>query len=69
MENGKLTMDIEIPVNTSASIFVPAAAASNILENGKPLPGVSDIKVLGTEGGYIILSAGSGKYHFVTGDQ
>ncbi len=69
VENGKLTMDVEIPVNTSASIFVPAAAASNILENGKPLPGVSDIKVLGTEGGYIILSTGSGRYRFSTGSR
>ena len=64
MENGKLTMDVELPANTTASIYVPAASASDILENGKPLSGVSDIKVLGTEGGYVILSAGSGKYHF-----
>jgi hypothetical protein len=29
-------MDIEIPSNTTAAIFIPASAAASISENGKP---------------------------------
>jgi alpha-L-rhamnosidase len=63
--NGKnLLMDVEIPPNTTAAIFIPALASSSISENGKPLSDEKEIIVKGREGNYIELQTGSGIYHF-----
>lgn len=61
LENGNLKMDVSIPVNTVATVYVPAKAASEITESGKP---VSNEQVSGNEDGYIMLKIGSGDYHF-----
>ena len=64
VEKDRISMDIEIPANTTATIFIPAAKADDITESGKALSVVSDIRVTGTEGDYVILNVGSGVYHF-----
>lgn len=61
----KLTLEVEIPANTTATIYVPASAAADITENGKPLADVPDIRVAGMENGHVVLKIGSGKYRFV----
>ncbi len=58
-------MDVEIPVNTTATIYVPANGADSVSENATPVTSVKDIKVTGTEDGYVIVHVGSGNYHFV----
>lgn len=63
-ENGTFTMDVEIPANTTASIFVPAASADAVTENGAALSSIKDITIAGSSEGYIEIKAGSGKYHF-----
>ena len=67
IEGGKTIMDIEIPVNTTATVYVPAANAAAVTESDKPLAAAADIKVTGEESGYVVLQLGSGKYHFVAG--
>ncbi|MEO8861675.1 MAG: family 78 glycoside hydrolase catalytic domain [Ginsengibacter sp.] len=59
-----LMMDTEIPPNSTATIFIPAKNAESILESGNVISGSNDIKVLGTEEGYVTIKVGSGKYHF-----
>jgi len=65
IENGNLIMDVEIPANTTATVFVPSENADAVKENGKVLSEVNDIKVKGAEDGYVELELGSGVYHFV----
>jgi alpha-L-rhamnosidase len=65
IENDRILMDVEIPANTTAAVFVPAANADDITESGKKLSAISDIKITGKEDGYILLQLGSGVYHFV----
>ena len=65
--DGKFIMDLEIPANTTASIYIPAATAESITENGKPLSEIKEISVAGKDGQYIGLQTGSGSYHFSTG--
>ena len=62
--NGKFLMDIEIPANTTASIFIPASDAASISENGKTLSDEKEITVKGKQGNYVELQTGSGIYHF-----
>ena len=63
-EGDKLTMDIEIPVNTTATVYVPASNAESITESGVPLASSKDIKVGGAANGYVELMLGSGVYKF-----
>lgn len=64
-EHGKLTFDIEIPANTTATIYIPARDAQQIQENNKNISAVKDIRIIGATGHYIVLETGSGKYKFV----
>lgn len=64
LENGKLKMDVSIPVNTVATVYMPAKTASEITESGKAL---SKESIQGTVGEYVVLKIGSGEYHFETG--
>jgi alpha-L-rhamnosidase len=64
VENDKILMDVEIPANTTATVFVPASNAAAITENGKAISTIDGIKISGTEEGYVVLQIGSGIYHF-----
>lgn len=63
-ENGKLILEVEIPVNTNAEIFIPATDASQIIEGGQLLSASKEISIKGNEMGYTRVSVGSGVYHF-----
>ena len=60
----KLTMDVEIPANTTATVYVPAANAGEVTESGKPLAKQPEMNNDGYEKGYVRLQLGSGTYHF-----
>lgn len=63
-ENGAITMDVEIPANTTATIYIPAKSADGVTESGTAISSVKDIQLTGNEKGYVLLNVGSGKYHF-----
>jgi len=68
-QDGKmLTLEVEIPPNTTATILVPASDSGNIKEGGKPLTSLPEIKISGTENGYVVLKTGSGKYSFAVAE-
>lgn len=64
-ENGKLSMNISIPPNTVATVYIPAAAENKITEGGKAIGSVKEIKTTGIENGFVVLTVGSGNYQFV----
>ncbi|WP_276484325.1 alpha-L-rhamnosidase [Paraflavitalea pollutisoli] len=64
LENGKLSLDVEIPANTTATVYIPAADANGITENGNNLSANKDLQVTGTEKGFVVVRLGSGSYHF-----
>lgn len=64
-EGKKLTMDVEIPANTTSTVYIPGKDLTGIKEGGKALADIKDIKVQGIEGDYVVLTLGSGKYQFV----
>jgi alpha-L-rhamnosidase len=69
VENGKLTMDVHIPANTKATIYVPAKVATDISEGGKSLTAVKEVVVTGSDDGYIVMNVGSGVYQFVVNNR
>ncbi len=64
IEDNKIIMDVEIPANTTATVYIPAGNANSVREGGIAIDLIKDIKIAGTEDGYVILNIGSGKYHF-----
>jgi alpha-L-rhamnosidase len=66
IDGNNVTMDTEIPPNTTATIFIPSKNGENIFENGKVISTSNDIKLLGSEEGYVMIKVGSGKYHFTS---
>jgi alpha-L-rhamnosidase len=62
IENGGLRLNVEIPANTKATIYIPADNVDSIEEGGNPLS--NSIKVIGTKDGYTAVETGSGKYTF-----
>jgi alpha-L-rhamnosidase len=64
IENGKLSMTVEIPANTTATVYVPAKDIATVYEGGKIL--TKEFEATGPVDGYVILKAGSGKYQFTS---
>lgn len=63
-KSGKtLTLDITIPVNATAEVFIPASL-KNIKERGVPVSGNGAIQFKGTEKKESVFSLGSGSYQF-----
>jgi len=63
-ENGIFELDTEIPVNTTATIYLPASEKSEITESGKPVTKRDDVKILKYEQGKVLIAIGSGEYQF-----
>ena len=59
------SLAIEIPVNTTAVIYLPAVKSNTVFENGKLITAQKQIKVLGFEKDRVKVQVGSGQYHFV----
>jgi len=63
-ENNVLKLDIEIPANTTATVYIPTSKAGVITENGIALQSVKDIQVVDAGNEYTMVNIGSGIYHF-----
>jgi alpha-L-rhamnosidase len=64
-EPGKFTIEVEIPFNTSARVFVPGAEKAEIVEGVNPLKNTDGIEYIGYSAGWHELKVNSGKYNFI----
>ena len=64
-EAGGFRLDLTVPANAQAEVWLPAASADRVRESGNAVGG-ANVKVLGVEGGRVKLDVGSGTYRFVT---
>ncbi len=73
-EGSKLTMDVTIPINTTATVYVPVASKpgedgpgkdrAGVTESGKPAAKAEGVKFLRMEKGAAVYGVGSGTYRF-----
>jgi alpha-L-rhamnosidase len=61
-----LQLDVTIPANTTATVYVPAQSQSQVTEGGKAIAKASGLKWLKQEDGYAVFAVGSGTYRFAT---
>lgn len=58
----RLTMKVSIPVNTTATVFVPAPESKAVTENGRPFDQAAGVKYVRMEDGRAVYSVGAGDY-------
>jgi alpha-L-rhamnosidase len=63
----KLTLNVTIPANTTATVLIPAKSADAITESGKPLAKSPGVKFLRMDGDRAVLEVEAGNYRFVSG--
>jgi len=63
-DNDKFTMEVSIPVNTTATIYIPAKSAAEVTESGKPASNAVGVRFLEMENGKAIFNVQSGNYSF-----
>jgi alpha-L-rhamnosidase len=63
-ENGKFYMEIEVPVGSTATVFVPSNKNKSVMESCKKIKRKSGIEFVSSENGYDVLKTGSGHYRF-----
>jgi alpha-L-rhamnosidase len=59
-------LETEIPANTTATVYLPAASTDQITESGHVLAKVKGVKFLRQEAGHVVLAVESGSYKFVS---
>ena len=63
-EGKSISLDVEIPPNTTANVVLPTDKKENIFESGKPVESSKIISMNKAGQEKITLKIGSGKYHF-----
>jgi alpha-L-rhamnosidase len=64
VEGNRIQLDVTIPANTEATIYVPAHDAADITESDKPAMEAEGLQFQRMEGSCAVFTAGSGEYHF-----
>jgi alpha-L-rhamnosidase len=71
LKDGKLIMDITIPVNTRATVYLPtlpgklAMGLKGVTVKGKAIADTPGVTFLRMEAGMVVLTVESGSYQFV----
>ncbi len=64
VEGGRLTMDVTIPANTTATVSVPTSDTTSVTEGKRANGRVGTVKFLRAANGAAVFLVGSGSYHF-----
>jgi len=64
-KNNNLTLKIEVPVGSTATVYVPVVSEKDVLENGRKVKkNNKNISFTGTEDNYAVFKVNSGSYLF-----
>jgi alpha-L-rhamnosidase len=63
-ENGVLRLDLTIPANTTATVYVPASDSARVKEGDGPAAKAKSVKFIALQDGAAVFEIGSGRYSF-----
>ena len=63
-EKGTFRLEVTIPVNTTATIWIPSAKRDSVVESGRSVSEAKNVKFLRTENAASVFEVGSGHYSF-----
>ncbi len=66
VENNILTYTATVPANTTATLYLPAASADQVKENGKPIKRSKGVTFIKYESGKAVYELKSGSYRFTS---
>jgi alpha-L-rhamnosidase len=66
LDGDRLTLNVTIPPNTSATVYVPAKPAAQVSENGQPAEKAPGVRFVMRHPGAAVYEIGSGAYRFVS---
>jgi alpha-L-rhamnosidase len=64
LQNGSLDLEVTVPPNTTATVYVPAGDRAGVTEKGRPLEEAIGVRYLRTEGDTVVVAVQSGTYLF-----
>jgi hypothetical protein len=64
LSDGWLTLSVDVPANTSATVFVPTRAPFSVTESGQPAAQSSGVRFVKAGDGAAVFGIGSGTYVF-----
>ncbi len=64
VKDGKMTMSIEVPANTTATVRLPGAKVEDVTEGGKPVQAEAGMSGVRQDGDAVFANVGSGTYEF-----
>ena len=64
IKNGRLKLDVTIPPNTTATVFIPGQDAGDVLESGVVAQNANGVTLLGQQDENVTFAVTSGQYHF-----
>lgn len=66
LEGGDLHLNVEIPANTTATIYIPSTSGATLTEGGRDIKEIVEIEYVKTENNRAVYKTGSGKYNFIS---
>lgn len=66
IQNGRFTLEVAIPPNTTAAVFIPGRDAQKILESGAPAGRADGVAFLKQTEDAVVYRVKSGRYQFVS---
>jgi alpha-L-rhamnosidase len=63
-EGTQLTLDVTIPPNTTAIVYMPVGPGQSVTESGRAAAGADGVTLLKRDGAGAVYRIGSGQYHF-----
>jgi len=66
LKDGTFTLNVTIPPNTTATIYVPAGSAESVTESGQPAASAKAVRFLRMDQGNAAFAVGSGNYQFIS---
>ncbi|UCD74481.1 MAG: glycoside hydrolase family 78 protein [Phycisphaerales bacterium] len=64
LDGGRIMLNVTVPANTSATVYVPTVDPDSVREGGRPVREAHGVEYLGTEDGAAMFRVGSGDYRF-----
>lgn len=66
IKNGKFILDVEVPVNTTATIYLPTNNIQNVIESNSPVKSANGVSIESKAGDKkVAVKVGSGVYQFI----
>jgi len=66
VDRKRFVLKVQIPANTTATVYVPAVDVARVTESGKPLNQADGVRLLRMEGDRAVVAIGSGRYEFAS---